>query len=140
MSDSFSAEVSGLDRIISGLQAATEETTGQIERLFAGAADRVYTNSQALVPVLSGDLKGSGKPEAWKDGNSFGWDVSYGDGSATPHTYSYNATETGGAVDADGYSWFVELGTAKMGAQPYLGPPFEEESQGLVHELGNTFS
>lgn len=133
-------EVEGIDRVLTVLGAVEIEVKGIVKPIFAGATDRVYTNSQANVAVDKGDLKASGKVESGEDAHSFHYDISYGDGQSTPTTYSYPANGVLGAAEADGYAWFIEEGTVKMPAQPYLGPPFEEESQSLTHELGNIFS
>lgn len=60
----------------------------------------IYHDSQRFVPVLTGDLKASGRTE-YEGGTGF---VVYGD-------------------DADvDYAVYQEVGTSKMAAQPYLRP------------------
>lgn len=61
--------------------------------------DAIYDDSQLYVPVLTGDLRASGRTE-YADGTGY---VVYGDEN----------------VD---YATYQELGTSKMAAQPYLRP------------------
>lgn len=62
--------------------------------------EAIYDDSQRFVPVLSGDLRLSGRIEYGTDGHGL---VIYGD------------------EDVD-YAIYQERGTSKMAAQPYLAP------------------
>lgn len=76
------------------VRAATEATAPRLAAL-------IHADSQRYVPVLSGDLRASGRIEC--DGST--WLVVYG----------------GGESDVD-YAGYQEFGTTKMQAQPYLRP------------------
>lgn len=120
--------VSGLDRVLTGLQALKPNLVYRGQRKLQASADRIFNASQREVPVDTGDLKDSGHVEPWVvSEDEMGMDVTYGDG---------NGYTKYGPL-ADGYSWFVEEGTVNMAAQPYLGPAFEEESQKLVSYFGD---
>ena len=133
----FSISIDGLDRAIDVLDALPEKLGNRILQKMQAAADKTLEASQAEVPVDTSALKDSGRVEPSVVGNreEIIFDVTYGDGSSTSKTYNYN-TSFSGAVEGDGYSWFVELGTVKMSAQPYLGPAFEEQSQILLDQIG----
>jgi len=70
-------------------------------------AQKVYDESQVLVPVDKGDLKESGKV------------VEAGEGATVVY-------------DSD-HSTHVEFGTVKMKAQPYLRPAYENNISKLTH-------
>ena len=128
MSDSISVSVTGLDRIIQGLNDVKPSIARKGQRKLQTIADKIFAQSQQEVPVDKGDLKASGKVEPYvDDADNMGMEVSYGDGNGYGDKYGI----------ADGYAWFQELGTTKMSAQPYLGPVFEEEGQKLVTYFGN---
>lgn len=128
MSDSISVSVTGLDRIIQGLNDVKPNVACKGQRKLQAIADKIYSTSQAEVPVDKGDLKASGKVEPYVvDESDMGMTVTYGDGNGYGDKYGI----------ADGYAWFQEMGTTKMPAQPYLGPAFEEEGQKLVTYFGN---
>lgn len=69
------------------------------ERTVPRLTDAIYDDSQRFVPVLTGDLKASGRKEI-HGGTGI---VRYGDA----------------IVD---YAVYQEVGTSKMAAQPYLRP------------------
>ena len=108
------------------------------------AADQTYQGSQADVPVgETGDLQTSGQVGNLIENGpgEFSIDVSYGDGSSTgTYDYAEGAATTqysAGAMAADGYSWFVELGHMSVAgnpvpAQPFLGPNFDINVDGLL--------
>lgn len=132
MADNISVSIDGADRVVNIFSGLSEKMSNQIKRKLQASADRVLAVSQVEVPVDKGDLKDSGHVEPDVVSlNEMSFNVVYGDGSSTSTIYTYDD------MDANGYAWFVELGTVKMAAQPYLGPAFEEESQKLVQRLGN---
>ena len=137
----FSISIDGLDRALDVLDALPDKTINIILQKMQAAADKTLADSQNDVPVDTGALKDSGCviPSIVGNREEIIFDVSYGDGSATDHTYGYNTTFSG-VVEGDGYTWFVELGHLSragnpVAAQPYLGPAFEENSQILLDSL-----
>jgi|SRR5579859_7326926 len=137
MSDGMIVQVEGLDRIVSILSVMPAQMANEIKGELSTSAQTTLSNSQSMVPVLSGDLQASGHIED----NGVDIDVVYGDGSSAG-TYSYPDNGLNGDMQADGYAWFVELGHLSragnpVAPQPFLGPAFEEESQALVQRLGD---
>ncbi len=122
-------------------------TVSAITEEYIAAAEATERGASADAPVgETGDLAGSGQVGTLvSEGNSFYIDVSFGDGEATPHGYSYpegDATTEypAGGMEADGYTWFVELGhLSRAGnpvpAQPFLGPNFDGQVQELLPRL-----
>lgn len=126
----FTIDVDGFDRLINVLNQLPEKTSNQVKRQLQASADRVLAQSQKEVAVDKGDLKSTGRVEPYTDGDysshqTVAFDVAYG---------GINGTVTGKPVD---YAGFVHDGTTKQAPQPYLAPPFEEESQKLVGKLGD---
>lgn len=111
---------------------------------YIDAANNTYAGSQADVPIgETGDLAGSGSMALVDNGpGAFHVDVSYGDGQTTGTVYSYpegDATTqyTAGGMEADGYTWFTELGHLSVAGnpvppRPYLGPNFDVNADGLL--------
>jgi HK97 gp10 family phage protein len=78
------------------------------------AANNILTRSQATVPVDSGTLKASGETTS----------ATGGAGNYTAEV-SYNTN----------YAVYVELGTSKMGAQPYLVPAAHQALPQLQNDI-----
>lgn len=138
----FSFSLDGLDRAIEALDTLSESMSNRVLKKLQAAADATYRGADATVPVDKGDLKASGRvePGVGGDREQIFFDVTYGDGSSTETIYNYPPNDINGEMDADGYTWFVELGTQKAAAQPFLGPAFEEQSQKLLDKLGDILS
>ena len=75
-------------------------------------ADKVLATSQGNVPVDTGALKASGYSESGESGKT---------------------AEVGYTAE---YAGYVEYGTYKMSAQPYLGPAFAVHALEFIHEMG----
>lgn len=105
----MSVNVSGLDAIVSGLNMALQKVHDGANTAIANAVQATYDGSQADVAVDTGDLRASGTMETHDGGGS----VTYG----TDHC------------------WYVELGTSKMAAQPYLYPNFVQACQQLQGDV-----
>jgi len=75
-------------------------------------ADKVLSTSQGTVPVDTGELKGSGYSSSIAGGKE---------------------AEVGYTAE---YAGYVEYGTYKMAAQPYLGPAFAVHAPEFIHEMG----
>jgi HK97 gp10 family phage protein len=98
----------GMRRIMSRLTEFAEKIP--VDALMAGA-EVVYQRSQELVPVDTGFLKKSGFIQQQGD------DVQVG-------------------YDAD-YASFVEFGTSKMAAQPYLRPAIDNNEEEILNAVGS---
>lgn len=138
----FTATISGMTDILSGIQSVPDKVSAVVKGMYGEAANQTLSDSQPNVPVDTGDLVGSGHIEMEDNGTSFTVSVVYGDGSATPKTYSYSYSTSkyaDGGVEADGYSLFQELGTQFLNAQTYLGPAFDTNADALYAALQSAF-
>lgn len=133
----FSLELFGLEEVLGNLNEFTPEVKAQAWRLYSEASYRIYDASQAAVPVDTGELKASGQIN--EDYDNFTIGISYGDGEGSVKSYS-GENDFGEAIVEDGYSWYVEVGTYKMAAQPYLQPAFDAEEVDLMNQLAGLFS
>lgn len=135
-SDGITVDASDLNRIVQVIGVQKENKRYRVQRILQASADKILQQAQDEVPLDSGALSDSGhvSPHV-EDANTIAFDVIFGDGNGTGTIYDYGDTKL-----ADGYAWFVELGTTKMPARPYLGPAFEEESQNIVYKLGQMFT
>lgn len=139
----FTTTFVGASDLLKKLDKLPGEVTAIVKGEFLGAVNGTFSDSQTDVPVDKGDLKGSGKVVLNDHGNTWEYDVSYGDGSETSTTYMYDTNE--GPVEARGYSWFTELGhMSRAGnpvpAQPYLGNNFYTRAEKLMVTLAGMFS
>lgn len=112
----ITVNVTGNDAIIANLGSLNGAVKAGVQKAIENALQATYDGSQNDVPVLSGALKASG---AITVGDLQG-SVSYGD-------------------DTVDYAVFVEEGTSRMSAQPYLFPNFvsavgqmQSDLQGIV--------
>lgn len=145
MADTISMQFTGYADVLKKLAGLTDGVTKTIKDMYAEAAGGTYDDSQAAVPVDTGNLRDSASITIEDKGHKWSYEVNYGDvtgGSSTPKKYSY--TTTTGPVRADGYAWFVELGhLSRAGnpvpAQPYLGPAFYTRAEKLIGDLKAMF-
>lgn len=93
-----SSSVSGTTQVIAAMQAVLASVHAQANTAIADAVQTTFDGSQIDCPVDKGELIASGTSET----HDLGGSVTYG----TDHC------------------WYVELGTYKMAAQPYLYPNF----------------
>jgi len=112
------------DRLLTIIRNLPVDKRRKIIQELQKSADRVFADSQKEVPVRTGALKGSARvePEINERADRFEYSVIYGDDNTVT------------------YPWHVEFGTEKMNPQPFLGPPFEAESQRLVTRIGKIAS
>ncbi len=109
---SVSIEVTGMGEIQANLYRKLYELQNNVQAAIEDTTNGTFDDSQRDCPVDKGDLKASGEKEIGVLEGS----VSYGNAK----------------VD---YPWYVELGTRKMHAQPFLGPNFQRGSMQLGNEL-----
>lgn len=95
----------GLKIIYDHIPQVIEAVVAGRDELAKGVADGIEGYANDLVPVLSGHLKAS-------------IHVSGGDG-----TYEVTAQSTEGGATRE-YAGYVEFGTSKMAAQPFMTPAF----------------
>lgn len=116
----------GVEQAIASIRnigAAVNDNSLSIEAM--RALEPVAETARLLAPVQSGELRDSivvsdqllSQPR--RDGGRKGGGVYVG----------VLATQAF-------YAWFVELGTVKMAAQPFLAPAFEQHRQDIIDILG----
>lgn len=152
MSDAITMDVhfSGL---LANADDVAKEWHTKITAKYLDAANNTLTGSQADAPQgATGDLRaggGFGETELAGPGQ-FHVDITYENGTQTAHTYSYSPGDAttkyaDGNLDADGYVWFVELGHMSRAGnpvppQPFLGPNFDMNAEGLLMMLEDMLS
>ncbi|GCE49197.1 HK97 gp10 family phage protein [Thermosporothrix hazakensis] len=103
-------EIVGLDKVLADLDQAVDELENRTEQELLATGKECKNEAQKRVPVRTGRLKNS---------------ISY------EQTDRYEVL-VGTNVE---YAPYVEFGTRKMQAQPYLLPAFEISRKGLVERL-----
>lgn len=105
------ADVSQLLAYAAELEAAGNAGLNAVDKVITDYGDKVATSARALVPVLTGTLKGSIRvvPGA--------------------HRVEVEATEY--------YAQFVEFGTSKMAPEPFMEPALAEHEGGFADALGD---
>ena len=105
------ADLSEVHHLALDLESAATEITRKAELAVAKTAYDTVATAQAIVPVDTGYLKST------IDADVDGLDA-----------------EVGPTAEYGGY---VEEGTSKMAAEPYLGPAFDQTIGGLEDALGS---
>lgn len=101
-------QVHGLDNLIRKIEGLPPELEKQIRRHILKTANKVRNNAKARVPVRTGALKKSIRAKYEKDKLS-----------ATIGPRGKNAW----------YAHFVEFGTVRSRAKPFMNPAWEQERQ-----------
>lgn len=127
MADSISFDFSGSRKIIDILGTLPVHMAAQVMSKVRESAQATLDDAQSMAPVDTGALSQSGHLRV----STLKIEVVFGDGQSTPTIYSYSNP----SIEADGYTWFQELGTTRCAAQPYLGPAFDYNSQALLDAL-----
>jgi HK97 gp10 family phage protein len=109
-----SIDLSEVHALARDLRAAGDTITPKAERVVAVGGHRVLATMQARTPVDTGHLKSSESVDV--AGLRF---------------------EAGPTAD---YGEYVELGTSRMAAEPYAGPAFDQELDGIIDALGDAGS
>lgn len=110
MSTGMSVRVNGVDTVMRNLTVTNQRAIDVVNQGVQKAAKTTYDVSQQLVAVDKGDLKDSATvdfPTPLKAVISYGTD----------------------------HCWYVELGTCKMRAQPYLYPAFQYAVHNFMSSL-----
>lgn len=85
----------------------------RVEAVVRAGAARIESGAKTRAPVDTGFLRGS-----------IGYDVTVAD--------TFVEAVIGPTAD---YAAFVELGTSRMAPQPFMGPSFDAEIDGIRHAL-----
>jgi HK97 gp10 family phage protein len=113
-------EVKGFKELLSKFDKLPLEKQNKVETAMRIGALKIESDAEARVPVKTGALKIhiQSKVERKKDSISA--------------TIGPNAANPTGDI---GYSTYVEFGTSKMKAQPYLLPALEENKEQLIRNI-----
>jgi HK97 gp10 family phage protein len=103
-------DTSELRKLSADLGKADAKVTGLASKAIAKTALDIEADAKALAPVDTGYLKGSISSDIGTLSAEIGPTASYGH--------------------------FLEYGTSKMAAQPFMGPAFERRVPGLEKALG----
>ena len=107
----------GLEDFFADLDTAFAQLEAECEGAIAEAVEGTFDDSQKAVPYDAVTKHEEGyvhlKDSAEKQVEGLEGEVSYG----TDH------------------AWYVEMGTSRMAAQPYLNPAFERNAQRFVQAL-----
>lgn len=103
-------------KLSADIDRGKERVGRDVSQAVKAAAERVKKSGQSNAPKLTGALE-----------KSIGVDM-YGDGRSVGLT-----AVIGPSIR---YGLFVENGTSKMAAQPFMGPALEEEGPRFAEELG----
>ena len=118
--DGISVSVDGIEKVLLELGNMSVRTYDKMYKLYDEASAMCLTNAKADCPVLSGELRDSGEREI-------------------------NETQlSAGGVEIEAlvrfgtdHCWYVELGTYKAQAQPFLYPNFVDAKDWLDDQLQN---
>lgn len=113
--------VDGLDELNATFAALERELTGpQLVKLTESAADVIYQEVIARAPEDTGALKASIESVAAQHGKSVTTSVDVADSAKGGIKY---------------YAVFLEYGTAKMAAKPFMRPAFEAKKNAAVQKF-----
>lgn len=125
--------VTGDQAVNEALAALGSRVIGEMKNLVATDAQEVLRDAQAAAPVLTGELRNSGKINYRSDG--LGAEVEFDSDHAIfveLGTGSVGAGSSGTADLPPGYSYGPKHG---MRAQPYLWPAFKPKRDGFQDEV-----
>jgi HK97 gp10 family phage protein len=111
---SITIDVSEVYALAGDLKRAPAKVRARAETAVAVGGHRVLARMQVNTPVDTGNLKSSESVDV--DGLRF---------------------EVGPTAD---YGVYVELGTSRMAAEPYAGPAFDQELDGILNAIGEAGS
>lgn len=111
---SMTIDVSEVYALARDLKKAPATVRAKAETVVAVGGHRVLARMQVNTPVDTGNLKSTETVDV--DGLRF---------------------EVGPTAD---YGVYVELGTSRMAAEPYAGPSFDQELDGIIDAIGDAGS
>jgi HK97 gp10 family phage protein len=130
---SYTVKISGLDEVEKNLENFTQKVARKDVRhaLIAGA-NVLKESAQANAPVL-GKATPQRTPGELKESIDVFTHVDVSAGTVTCKVGpGYDKTGKGGEQSPGVYGKFVELGTSKAGAEPYLRPAFDTSGEAAV--------
>ncbi|MHC1731974.1 MAG: HK97-gp10 family putative phage morphogenesis protein [Bacteroidales bacterium] len=116
-------ELSGVDELLRKLQQMGANITELENKALKKAAEPVLQDAIANAPERTGKLKKGLKISGIKNRDGTKYVLVGIDRSDTSKIY---------------YGKFIEFGTAKMSARPFLGPAYEKNKKEIMEEIKNT--
>lgn len=110
MAEVLAVRVEGMDEAMAKLKAVAANLPKEADKIIEDGGERIFAMSQQLVPVDTGTLQRSGM-----------------------HQHEFLRSEISYNTE---YAAFVEYGTSRMAAQPYLRPAADATISWLQSELG----
>lgn len=116
-------ELSGVDEILNRLQQIGANVSRLENQALRNAAEPVLEDAKANAPVRTGKLKEGLKISSIKIKEGMKYVLVGVDKSDNSKIF---------------YSKFIEFGTTKMSARPFLGPAYEKNRREIIEEIKNT--
>lgn len=116
-------ELSGVDEILNKLQKIGANVSKLENQALRNAAEPVLEDAKANAPVRTGKLKEGLKISSIKIKEGMKYVLVGVDKSDNSKIF---------------YSKFIEFGTTKMSARPFLGPAYEKNRREIIEEIKNT--
>jgi len=114
-------KIEGVDALVKKFDGMPEASIKKLFTAFKVASLKIQSDAQAIVPVDTGRLKLSIQSRVERKGDAVGAEI-----------WSGAESEEGKPVD---YAAFVEFGTSKMKAQPYMRPAMDKNKAQLIKQL-----
>lgn len=116
-------KLEGVDEILNKLQQIGTNVSKLENKALKNAADPVLEDAKANAPVKTGKLKKGLKISGIK----------------TKDGIKYVLVGVNKSDNSDiFYGKFVEFGTSKMSARPFLGPAYEKNKKEIIESIKNT--
>ena len=116
-------EISGVDEILNRLQQIGANVSRFENQALGNAAEPVLEDAKANAPVRTGKLKEGLKISSIKTKEGMKYVLVGVDKSDNSKIF---------------YGKFVEFGTTKMSARPFLGPAYEKNKREIVETIKDT--
>jgi HK97 gp10 family phage protein len=132
MASSVTVKVDGLSALGKRMQGLSEDVNNRIARAATAAGAAVIRKAaQAKVPVDTGNLKKNVIVKRLPKGES----SLTSEHIVTVRQGKLTDKQKGSGLQDAFYGRFVEFGTAKMPAQPFMRPAFDEKKQEAVEAI-----
>jgi len=105
----YTVRVEGLDQVNDMLRNLASKLPEKADRIIEDGAEQIFSLSQSLCPVDTGTLLASGS-----------------------HNHTFLMSQVGYNTE---YAGYVEFGTSRMAAQPYLTPAVEAFIPDIIERM-----
>ena len=133
-SKTFTMTVTGTEQVLATLKSLGEQATPAMLKALRTEAEELLAESQALVPVMDGTLKGSGTVVEDLKANVPTLIVGYG-GSAVPYALSVHENPRSGKTGGVGPRGQKYKKWAHVGQWKYLEQPWKQRMTGFTDRI-----